>query len=173
MSDANYNAGSCLIFPQILHTLQSYFSGICHQSNFAKSSQKEGVKSQLQSLLEAFRGAALATNLRNVHALFHYLNPVLRDCVHLLNVYQNCPEMVVVVLEFCVDLADSQVAFLSKVGCCIRIHGISLTLSSQHKVHILLSCPKMLSSIAENLSKYPENLSLVITPLIVIISLID
>ena len=142
MSDANFNAGSCLIFPQILHTLQSYFSGICHQSNFAKSSQKEGVKSQLQSLLEAFRGAALATNLRNVHALFHYLNPVLRDCVHLLNVYQNCPEMVVVVLKFCVDLADSQVAFLSKVGCGIRIHRISLTLSSLHKVHILLSCPK-------------------------------
>ena len=50
--------------------------------------------------------------------------------------------MVVVVLEFCVDLADSQVAFLSKVGCGIRIHRISLTLSSQHKVHILLSCPK-------------------------------
>ena len=128
LSDADLNAGSCLIFPQILQTLQSYFSGICHQSDFAKSSQKEGVKSQLQSLLEAFRGAALATNLRNVHALFHCLNPVLRDCVHLLSVYQNCPEMVVVVLEFCFDLADSQIPFLSKVSCGIRIHRISLIL---------------------------------------------
>ena len=99
-----------------MQTLQSYLLGICHQSDFAKSSQKEAVKSQLQSLLEAFRGAALATNAHNVQTLFHYLSPVLRDCVVLLNVYQNCPEMVVLVLEFSVDLVDSQITFLEEVG---------------------------------------------------------
>lgn len=100
---------------QLLQTLQSYLLSICHQPDFAKSSQKEGVKSQIQSLLESFRGAALATNLRNIRTLFNCLMPVLRNCVILLNVYQNCPELVVMVLEFYVDLVDSQIAFLSEV----------------------------------------------------------
>jgi len=99
---------------QLLQTLQSYFLGICHQPDFAKSSQKESVKSQLQSLLESFRGAALATNIRNIQTLFDYLMPVLRNCVVLLSVYQNCPEMVVLVLEFYVDVVDSQLAFLKE-----------------------------------------------------------
>lgn len=43
--------------------------------------------------------------------------PVLTNCVALLNVYQNCPEVVVLVLEFYVDLVDSQIAFLAEVSC--------------------------------------------------------
>lgn len=100
---------------QLLQTLQSYFLGICHRSDFSKSSQKEPIKSQIQCLLESFRGAALASNLRNAHTLFNYLMPVLTNCVALLNVYQNCPEVVVLVLEFYVDLVDSQIAFLDEV----------------------------------------------------------
>lgn len=101
---------------QLLHTLQSYLLNICHQPDFAKTSQKEGVKSQIQSLLESFRGAALATNTRNIQTLFDYLLPVLRNCVVLLSVYQNCPEMVVLVLEFYVDVVDAQISFLGEVG---------------------------------------------------------
>ena len=48
--------------------------------------------------------------------LFNYLLPVLRDCVALLNVYQNCPDVVVLVLEFYVDLVDSQIAFQGEVS---------------------------------------------------------
>ena len=43
--------------------------------------------------------------------------PVLTNCVALLNVYQNCPEVVVLVLEFYVDLIDSQITYLDEVGC--------------------------------------------------------
>ena len=35
----------------------------------------------------------------------------------LLSVYQNCPEMVVLVLEFYVDVVDAQISFLGEVGC--------------------------------------------------------
>ncbi|XP_020623322.1 exportin-4-like [Orbicella faveolata] len=99
---------------QLLQTLQSYFLGICHQPDFTKSSQKEPIKSQVQSLLESFRGVALASNLRNARTLFSYLMPVLTNCVALLNVYQNCPEVVVLVLEFYVDLIDSQITYLDE-----------------------------------------------------------
>lgn len=58
----------------------------------------------------------MASNLRNTHTLFNYLMPVLTNCVALLNVYQNCPEVVVLVLEFYVDLVDSQIAFLDEVS---------------------------------------------------------
>ena len=101
---------------QLLQTLQSFLLGICHQPDFAKSCQKESVKSQIQTLLESFRGAALATNIRNVRTLFDYLLPVLKDCVVMLNVYQNCPEMVVLVLEFYADVVDSQICYLDEVS---------------------------------------------------------
>lgn len=60
---------------------------------------------------------ALASNLCNAHTLFSYLMPVLTNCVALLNVYQNCPEVVVLVLEFYVDLIDSQITYLDEVSC--------------------------------------------------------
>ena len=106
-----------LFFLQLLQTLQSYFLGMCHQPDFRKSSQKEPIKSQIQCLLESFRGVALASNLRNAHTLFKYLMPVLTNCVALLSVYQNCPEVIVLVLEFYVDLIDSQIASLDEVRC--------------------------------------------------------
>ena len=102
---------------QLLQTLQSHFLGICHQPDFTKSSQKEPIRSQMQCLLESFRGAALATNLHNAKTLFNYLIPVLSNCVALLSVYQNCPEVVVLVFELYVDVVDSQLAFLAEVSC--------------------------------------------------------
>lgn len=105
-----------LLWLQLLQTLQSFLLGICHQPDFAKSCQKESIKSQIQTLLESFRGAALATNVRNVRTLFDYLLPVLKDCVVMLNVYQNCPEMVVLVLEFYADVVDSQICYLDEVS---------------------------------------------------------
>ena len=105
-----------LLLLQLLQTLQSFLLGICHQPDFAKSCQKESVKMQIQTLLESFRGAALATNIRNIRTLFDYLLPVLKDCVVMLNVYQNCPEMVVLVLEFYADVVDSQICYLDEVS---------------------------------------------------------
>ena len=89
------------------------------------------MKSQIQSLLESFRGVALASNLRNAHTLFSYLMPVLTNCVPLLNVYQNCPEVVVLVLEFYLDLIDSQITYLDEVsikhvGCHHDLSGPSM-----------------------------------------------
>lgn len=112
---------------QLLQTLQSYFLGICQQPDFTKSSQKEPIKSQIQSLLESFRGVALASNLRNARTLFSYLMPVLTNCVALLNVYRNCPEVVVLVLELYVDLIDSQITYLDEVSCkkCLFAHDLS------------------------------------------------
>ena len=34
----------------------------------------------------------------------------------MLSVYQNCPEMVIQVLEFYVDVVDAQISFLEEVG---------------------------------------------------------
>ena len=70
---------------------------------------------------------ALASNLRNARTLFSYLMPVLTNCVALLNVYRNCPEVVVLVLELYVDLIDSQITYLDEVSCkkCLIAHDLS------------------------------------------------
>lgn len=99
---------------QLLRTLQSHFLGTCHQPDFTKLSQKEPVRSQMQCLLESFRGTALAANRHNASTLFNYLLPVLSNCVPLVNVYQNCPEVVFLVLELFVDVVDSQIAYIEE-----------------------------------------------------------
>ena len=69
----------------------------------------------MQCLLESFRGAALAANRHSANTLFNYLLPVLSNCVPLVNVYQNCPEVVVLVFELFVDVVDSQIAYIEEV----------------------------------------------------------
>ena len=67
-------------------------------------------------MLESFRGVALASNSQSTPALFSYLLPVIQDCVTLLNVYHNCPEVVYLVLELFVDLVGTQIVYLVQVS---------------------------------------------------------
>lgn len=100
---------------QFLHSLYTRFSNVCQQPNFINVAQDEEVKCEIQSLLESFRGVALASSTHNTKELFHFILPVLHDSVTLLNIYQDCPEVSVLVLEMYVDVVQSQIAFLSLV----------------------------------------------------------
>lgn len=100
---------------QFLQSLYTRFSNVCQQPNFIKVAQDEEVKCEIQSLLESFRGVALASSNDNTKELFHFVQPVLRDSVTLLSIYQDCPEVSVLVLEMYVDVVQSQITFLSAV----------------------------------------------------------
>lgn len=102
---------------QFLQSLYTRFSNVCQQPNFIKVAQDEEVKCEIQSLLESFRGVALASSNDNTKELFHFVQPVLRDSVTLLSIYQDCPEVSVLVLEMYVDVVQSQITFLSAVRC--------------------------------------------------------
>lgn len=58
----------------------------------------------------------MAANRHNANTLFNYLLPVLSNCVPLVNVYQNCPELVFLILELFVDVVDSQIAYIEEVS---------------------------------------------------------
>jgi hypothetical protein len=105
----------CTYSQQFLQSLYTRFSSVCQQPNFIKVSQDEEVKYEIQSLLESFRGVALASSTENTKDLFKLVHPVLRDSVTLLNIYQDCPEVSVLVLEMYVDVVQSQITFLSTV----------------------------------------------------------
>ncbi|XP_020912207.1 exportin-4 [Exaiptasia diaphana] len=97
---------------QFLQSLHTRFNNVCHQPNFIKISQDEHIKAELQNLLESFRGVALASSAWNSNHLFHFLLPVLCDSVLLMNVYQDCPEVSVLVLEMFVDVVEAEITFL-------------------------------------------------------------
>ncbi|EDO28766.1 predicted protein [Nematostella vectensis] len=99
---------------QFLQSMHNRFGIVCHQPNFVKLAQKEPIKAEVQSLLESFKGVALAVNAWNVNELFDFLLPVLRDSVTLLSVYHTCPEVAVLVLEFYVNAVEAFVNFLSQ-----------------------------------------------------------
>ena len=100
-----------------MQALKSRFTNLCHQPNFAKVSQKESVRSEVLSLLESFRGVAMASGTESARPLFEYMMPLLHDSVVLLNIYQNFSEIVVLVLEMFVDLIDAQITYLNDVSC--------------------------------------------------------
>ena len=86
----------------------------------------------MQCLLESFRGTALAANRHNANTLFNYLLPVLSNCVPLVNVYQNCPEVVFLVLELFVDVVDSQIAYIEEVSLFSQLSFLLICISSQY-----------------------------------------
>ena len=73
------------------------------------------MKLEVQTLLESFKGVALASSSQTTSSLFGYLLPIVQDCVVLLNVYHNCPEVVCLVLELYVDLVGAQIVHLVEV----------------------------------------------------------
>ena len=101
---------------QILNPIKTRFLAVIQAPMFQKECQHEAYKEEVERLLQCFRGAAEATDRRNVSFLFSFLVPVLEDCVPLFELYHNCSETVEILLSLLLDIVDSQLGFLTKVG---------------------------------------------------------
>ena len=67
-------------------------------------------------MLESLRGITLATDPENVNLIFQFLSPPLEDSSLLLSEYQNCPEIVELLLQLFVDTVQSLIVYLNKVS---------------------------------------------------------
>ncbi len=73
------------------------------------------------------RGITLATDSSNVDIIYQFISPYLQDVLILLQKYANCPEIVELIIEFFVDVVQTEIVYLNKVSCfSLLLLGISL-----------------------------------------------
>lgn len=101
---------------QVLHPLQQRFLNLINQENFAQICQEEAVKQEIVATLEALCGIAEATQIDNVASLFSFLMDFLSSCIGLMEVYQNSPETVNLIIEVFVEVAHKQICYLGEVS---------------------------------------------------------
>ncbi|XP_028413585.1 exportin-4-like isoform X2 [Dendronephthya gigantea] len=121
---------------QILNPIKARFLSVVQAPMFRKECQHEAFKEEVERLLQCFRGAAKATDRRNVSFLFSFLVPVLEDCVPLFELYHNCSETVEILLSLLLDVVDSQLGFLTKAEW-PTLHKICVSLMEVYSKHSL------------------------------------
>src|SRR5690348_1513353 len=94
-------------FVEIVKPLAVSFTNLLQSSNFAKDSQKPAVMMSICNTLEKFRGVARAT-LWDDTAVFNFCAQFFNAFGGLVEVYKNCPEMIVLILKFYCDFTEFQ-----------------------------------------------------------------
>ncbi|XP_076857923.1 exportin-4 [Brachyhypopomus gauderio] len=112
---------------EVLHPLQQRFLNLINQENFAQICQEEAVKQEIVATLEALCGIAEATQIDNVASLFSFLMDFLSSCIGLMEVYQNSPETVNLIIEVFVEVAHKQICYLGETKS-MRLYEVCLTL---------------------------------------------
>ncbi|XP_060732170.1 exportin-4 isoform X2 [Tachysurus vachellii] len=112
---------------EVLHPLQQRFLNLINQENFAQICQEEAVKQEIVATLEALCGIAEATQIDNVASLFSFLMDFLSSCIGLMEVYQNSPETVNLIIEVFVEVAHKQICYLGETKS-MKLYEVCLTL---------------------------------------------
>ncbi|KAI5621309.1 exportin-4, partial [Silurus asotus] len=112
---------------EVLHPLQQRFLNLINQENFAQICQEETVKQEIVATLEALCGIAEATQIDNVASLFSFLMDFLSSCIGLMEVYQNSPETVNLIIEVFVEVAHKQICYLGETKS-MKLYEVCLTL---------------------------------------------
>ncbi|XP_062861651.1 exportin-4 [Trichomycterus rosablanca] len=112
---------------EVLHPLQQRFLNLVNQENFAQICQEEAVKQEIVATLEALCGIAEATQIDNVASLFSFLMDFLSNCIGLMEVYQNSPETVNLIIEVFVEVAHKQICYLGESKS-MKLYEVCLTL---------------------------------------------
>ncbi|KAL7881698.1 hypothetical protein AOLI_G00085460 [Acnodon oligacanthus] len=112
---------------EVLHPLQQRFLNLINQENFAQICQEEAVKQEIVATLEALCGIAEATQIDNVGSLFSFLMDFLSSCIGLMEVYQNSPETVNLIIEVFVEVAHKQICYLGETKS-MKLYEVCLTL---------------------------------------------
>ncbi|XP_030642256.1 exportin-4 [Chanos chanos] len=112
---------------EVLHPLQQRFLNLINQENFAQICQEEAVKHEIVATLEALCGIAEATQIDNVASLFSFLMDFLSSCIGLMEVYQNTPDTVNLIIEVFVEVAHKQICYLGETKS-MKLYEACLTL---------------------------------------------
>lgn len=103
------------LFQQLLQSLQMRFSALIQAPDFPTQFQKFDTKWALLSLLEPMCGLAACTRVAYSQEFFQYLLPVLQASVNLLALYAGMADVVTVILELYVLVAENYIVFLDQV----------------------------------------------------------
>ena len=107
------------ISSQILLPVQEQFKKLLQQEDFVRKAQNEEVKQQLMLLLSLLKGVVMGSRVDNVPDLFSFCVPLLNESVALMKTYQNCPEIIEMLLSVFVEVASRQLCYLNEVGRCL------------------------------------------------------
>ncbi|XP_071955681.1 exportin-4-like [Antedon mediterranea] len=112
---------------EVLQPLQEKFFGYVDEESFDARATNEEVKSDICFCLSLLTGVLQATRVLNVEHLHNFCVPFLPRCLALVKVYQNYPEVIVLILQVFVELANRQLCYISQSQS-HRFYESSLTL---------------------------------------------
>ncbi|XP_033118145.1 exportin-4-like [Anneissia japonica] len=99
---------------EILQPLQEKFNSYVDEESFDANATNEPVMSDICFCLSLLKGVLQATRVDNVLHLHNYCFPFLSRCIGLVKVYQNYPEVIVLILEVYVELANRQLCYINE-----------------------------------------------------------
>ncbi|XP_050223404.1 uncharacterized protein LOC126673345 [Mercurialis annua] len=120
----------------LMGPMTNYLVELCKKNNLKSVAQQPDVILTVSYLLERLRGAANASEPRNQRALYEMGFSVINYVLVLLDVYNNEPAVVYLLLKFVVDWVDGQISYLEAqetavvVDFCMRL----LQLYSSHNI---------------------------------------
>ena len=82
--------------------------------NFKQIMHHESVKKVLIRTFESIRGMAPGCFGTNANELYDYLTPIFEDSITLLKIYDNCKDILAIILEMYVDVVESILVVLNK-----------------------------------------------------------
>jgi len=103
-------------YNQLLESLQSRFSALVQALDFQSRCREPETMQALLSLLESMCGLASCTRIAFVQEFFRYLLPILQMGIKLLPLYKEQREVLPIILELYVLVAENYIIFLTKVS---------------------------------------------------------
>uniref|UniRef100_H2ZC64 Exportin-4 n=1 Tax=Ciona savignyi TaxID=51511 RepID=H2ZC64_CIOSA len=113
----NMNQYKDKYWQQTLAPIQNRYHSLVNDTNFIKSSQNEGIMEEISTILSMYQGVACASTPQNSTLLFSYLSHVLAGCSKLVDVYHNCGNLILLILELFVEVAHKQICYITKTQC--------------------------------------------------------
>jgi len=92
---------------RLLTPLATNFQSLLQKPDFVKISQTSEVMNNVLRMLEAFRGVSRSI-ISDDRVIFDFCSPFFNSMVYLIEVYRNCPEVIVSILKFFKDYVEIQ-----------------------------------------------------------------
>ncbi|XP_064627537.1 exportin-4-like isoform X2 [Lineus longissimus] len=119
---------------QVLDGMYRRFQAILKREDLSRVYQEIKVKAEVQDILHCCCGIAEATSVKNFQQIFDFLHPVLVEAVNVYGLYHNHEDMVQLILEMFVDVANTQLCYLDHSGC-QKLYDTSFTLIQSYAKH--------------------------------------
>ncbi len=100
---------------QLLQPFQTRFTSLVQAPDFPTRCHELDMKWALLAVLEPMCGLAGSIRVAYAQEFFHFLLPILQVSVSLLELYSGQPDVVTVILELFVLVAENYIIFLNQV----------------------------------------------------------